>query len=485
MRVDVTVPPVGESITEGVLAEWLKGEGDLCQVDEPLYTLETDKVTMNINAVAAGRLHITVAAGATVTIGQTVGAIDTAATSAAAPAPARPAAPPAATAPAPAAAPPPAPPQPPGPPITPPAGLPQARAKAQGERALSPAVRRVVEELKLDPHAVPATGKGGRLTKEDVLRAAAGGGAGVPTGPGAAPDAPTAQGGAAGPATAATEAEAAPASTHVGAGAAPAPAASAAPALALPRPSGDGAGAAAPAPAGAPGARQTRTPLTPLRARIAERLLAAKNQTAMLTTFNEVDMTNVMALRAQYRDAFKQKHGIDLGFMSFFLKAAVDALRTVPEVNSQIQGDELVRNHYYDLGVAVSTERGLVVPVVRDVDRLSYAGVEHAIAELARKVRERTISLAELSGGVFTVTNGGIYGNLLSTPILNPPQSAILGMHAIKKRPIAVGDAVVVRPMMYLAVSYDHRVIDGREAVTFLKRIVAVIENPDRMMLEI
>jgi 2-oxoglutarate dehydrogenase E2 component (dihydrolipoamide succinyltransferase) len=231
--------------------------------------------------------------------------------------------------------------------------------------------------------------------------------------------------------------------------------------------------------------RQTRTPMTPLRARIAERLILAKNSTAMLTTFNEADMTNVLALRARYRDTFKARYGIDLGFMSFFVKAVVDALVAVPEVNAQIQGSEIVQNHYYDIGVAVNSERGLVVPVVRDADRLSFAGVEMAIAELAKRVREKTITLAELSGGVFTVSNGGIYGNLLSTPILNPPQSAILGMHAIKKRPVVVDDQIVIRPMMYLAVSYDHRLIDGREAVTFLKRIVQVIENPERLMLEI
>ena len=232
-------------------------------------------------------------------------------------------------------------------------------------------------------------------------------------------------------------------------------------------------------------ARQTRVPMTPLRARIAERLLIAKNQTAMLTTFNEADMSAVLALREKYRPVFKEKHGVDLGFMSFFLKAAVDALKEVPQINAQIQGNEIVQNHFYDIGVAVSSEKGLVVPVVRDADQLSFAELERAIGDLAKKVRERTITLAELSGGVFTVSNGGVYGNLLSTPILNPPQSAILGMHAIKKRPVVVDDQIVIRPMMYLAVSYDHRLVAGREAVTFLKRIVQCIENPERMLLEI
>jgi 2-oxoglutarate dehydrogenase E2 component (dihydrolipoamide succinyltransferase) len=295
----------------------------------------------------------------------------------------------------------------------------------------------------VDPRRVPGTGKGGRLTKEDIVKAAAV----VPAPPPLVP--------------------------------APAPAAST-PAGALPA-GGDG----PPAPSAIAGdARQTRTPMSALRARLAERLVMAKNQTAMLTTFNEVDVTNVMALRAQYREAFKQKHGIDLGFMSFFVKAAVDALQAVPELNVQIQGHEIVHHHYYDIGVAVSSDRGLVVPVVRDADRLSFAAVEVAIAELARKVRDRTITLAELSGGVFTLSNGGVYGNLLSTPILNPPQSGILGMHAIKKRPVVIDDQIVIRPMMYLALSYDHRVVDGREAVTFLKRIVQCIEDPERIMLE-
>jgi 2-oxoglutarate dehydrogenase E2 component (dihydrolipoamide succinyltransferase) len=470
MRVEVTVPPVGESITEGVLAEWLKRDGDAVQVDEPLYTLETDKVTMNINATAAGRLHIAVAAGSTVTIGQVVGAVDTEAATAVSPPEPRPVAPAAATAAPPAPAPPPpVPPQTPGPPITAPAGVAQAAAKLQDERVLSPAVRRVVEELHVDTRGLSGTGKGGRLTKEDVLRAAAG-----------RADAATAPGGAAAPAAPSEAAAAPPPPPAAG------PAAPAAPAAPAPAPAAPAVTPAAPAPAAAaPAGRQTRTPLSTLRARLAERLVAAKNQTAMLTTFNEADMTNVMALRARYRDAFQQKHGVDLGFMSFFVKAAVDALQAVPEMNAQIQGNELVQNHYYDIGIAVSSERGLVVPVLRDCDRRSFAGIELGIAELARKVRDRTVSLAELAGGVFTISNGGIYGNLLSTPILNPPQSGILGMHAIKKRPVADGDAVVVRPMMYLAVSYDHRVVDGREAVTFLKRIVACIENPERMMLEI
>ncbi len=321
-----------------------------------------------------------------------------------------------------------------------PAGGPQAREKLAAMGAsglLSPAVRRLVEEYRLDPAAMAGSGKDGRLTKEDVLR-------------------------------------------HVEeARRAPAPAAAAAPAP-VPGPPLQGERTEAEI-----RARQSRVAMTPLRARIAERLVAVKNTTAMLTTFNEVDMTNVIALREKYRAAFKEKHGVDLGFMSFFVRATVEALKAVPEINAQIQGNEIVRNHYYDIGVAVSSERGLVVPVIRDADRLSFADIERVIGELARKVRERTITLGELSGGVFTISNGGVYGNLLSTPILNPPQSAILGMHAIKKRPVVVDDQIAIRPMMYLAVSYDHRLVDGREAVTFLKHIVGSIENPGVMLLDV
>jgi len=225
--------------------------------------------------------------------------------------------------------------------------------------------------------------------------------------------------------------------------------------------------------------------MSPLRQRIAERLVEAKQTTAMLTTFNEADMTNVFAWREKHKQAFKQKHDISLGFMSFFVKASVDALKAIPQLNARIEGDEIVENHYYDIGVAISSDKGLVVPVVRDADQLGFAGIEMAIADLAERVRTKKINLNDLSGAVFTISNGGVFGSLMSTPILNPPQSGILGMHAIKKRPIVVNDEIAIRPMMYLALSYDHRVVDGREAVTFLKRIVECIENPERMMLEV
>jgi 2-oxoglutarate dehydrogenase E2 component (dihydrolipoamide succinyltransferase) len=225
--------------------------------------------------------------------------------------------------------------------------------------------------------------------------------------------------------------------------------------------------------------------MSPLRQRIAERLVEAKQTTAMLTTFNETDMTNVFAWREKHKNAFKEKYDIGLGFMSFFVKASVDALKAIPQLNARIEGDEIVENHYYDIGVAISSDKGLVVPVVRDADRLNFAGIELAIADLARRVRDKKITLNDLSGAVFTISNGGVFGSLLSTPILNPPQSGILGMHAIKRRPIVVDDQIVIRPMMYLALSYDHRIVDGREAVTFLKRIVECIEDPERMMLEV
>ncbi len=233
------------------------------------------------------------------------------------------------------------------------------------------------------------------------------------------------------------------------------------------------------------GPRQVREKMSPIRKRIAERLVESQRTAAILTTFNEVDMSRIMQWRARHKEAFKEKHGVGLGFMSFFVKATVEALKSVPEVNRQIEGDEIIRNEYYDIGVAVSSEKGLVVPVVRDADKLSFAQIEAAIVELARKVRERSIAISDLEGGVFTISNGGIFGSLLSTPILNPPQSGVLGMHGIKRRPVAVGDAIELRPMMYLALSYDHRLVDGREAVTFLKRIVECLEDPERMVLDL
>jgi 2-oxoglutarate dehydrogenase E2 component (dihydrolipoamide succinyltransferase) len=240
-----------------------------------------------------------------------------------------------------------------------------------------------------------------------------------------------------------------------------------------------------PKPVALPDQRQSRAPMSRLRQRLAERLVEVQQTAAILTTFNETDMSAVMDLRSRYKEEFKKKHGIGLGFMSFFVKATVDALKTVPEVNAYIDGDEVVTNHYYDIGVAVSTDKGLVVPVVRDADRLSMAEIELSIVDLATRAQERKLELSDLTGAVFTISNGGVFGSLLSTPILNPPGSAILGMHTIQKRPVAIDDEIVIRPMMYLAMSYDHRIIDGREAVTFLKRVAECIEDPERLLLEI
>jgi 2-oxoglutarate dehydrogenase E2 component (dihydrolipoamide succinyltransferase) len=297
----------------------------------------------------------------------------------------------------------------------------------------------MVLEHHLDPVAIPASGRDGRLTKGDVLRHLQA----VP--PPAAAEAPRRETGvpAAAPATAAVQ------------------------------------------PAAAVFERQTRQPLSPLRQRIAERLVEVQQQAAILTTFNEADLSRVIELRARWKDTFKERHGVGLGFMSFFVKASIDALRFVPAVNAHIDGDQLVTNHYYDIGIAVSTERGLVVPVIRDADQLTMAEIELRIADLAARAQQRKLELSELTGAVFTISNGGVFGSMMSTPILNPPGSAILGMHAIIKRPVAVDDQIVIRPMMYLAVSYDHRVIDGRESVTFLKRIKECLEDPSRLLLEV
>ncbi|MEW6439691.1 MAG: 2-oxoglutarate dehydrogenase complex dihydrolipoyllysine-residue succinyltransferase [bacterium] len=471
MLADVKVPEVGESITEGTLVEWFKQSGDFVEIDDPLFELETDKVTLTVQAESAGKLEILVPGGERVKVGQVVARIDTAAARPAAgpapkqqpirPAPAgqepeqpeapvRPVPPPSLSFPEPAAKEPQGRrPETPisrtqGPPLSPPAGLAQARsklgAKTEGE-ALSPSARRMLEEYQIDPRTISGTGRGGRITKEDVVRQ-------VQTSPlekARPPAVPP-------PPEGAPEAEA------------PTP---------LP---------AEPAPVTE---RQTRKPMSPLRQRIAERLVMAQQTAAILTTFNEADMTNVLAWRQKHRQLFRERYNIGLGLMSFFVKASVDALKSMPEVNAQIQGDEIVENHYYDIGVAISSDRGLVVPVIRDADKLGFAGIEMAIVELERKVRSRSITLSDLTGGVFTISNGGVFGSLMSTPILNPPQSSILGMHAIKKRPVVVDDAIVVRPMMYLALSYDHRLIDGREAVTFLKRIVQCVEDPERMLLEV
>jgi len=434
MAIDVKIPEIGESITEGFLAEWSKKDGAAVAAEEALLVLETDKITMNVTAEVAGRLEILIAEGETVEVGQVVARIDPdAAGDSPAPAPTEPAEPPTATAPVQGSKPPAAKASVKEP--EPPPAAPAATDAPELDR-LSPAVRRLVEEHALDPSAIEGTGKDGRILKGDVLAFIK----------------------------------------------KPAPAATAPPEAPREVPK---APAAAPAPVADAGQRQSRKPMSRLRQRLAERLVAVQQTTAMLTTFNEVDMSRIMALRSEYQESFVKKHGVKLGFMSFFVKAVVEALKTVPEVNAFIEGDEIITNHYYDIGIAVSSEHGLVVPVIRDADRLSLAGVETTIGELAGKARDRTLGIADLQGAVFTITNGGIFGSLLSTPILNPPGSAILGMHNITKRPVVVDDEIVIRPMMNLAVSYDHRLIDGREAVTFLRRIVECLEDPQRLLLEV
>ncbi len=413
MAVDIVVPALGESVTEATVAKWFKSAGEAVAMDEPLLELETDKVSVEVNAKAAGVLSEIVAdAGAEVEVGAVLGRIDEGGKAAAKPAAAAPA-----PAPKPAAA------------ATAPAPQPAPAAAPAADMALAPAVRKLVEDNGLDPAKIPASGKDGRLTKGDVLAFI--------------------EKGAAAPAPAAAPAAKAPAS---------------------PRELGP---------------REERVKMTRLRRRIAERLKEAQNTAAMLTTFNEADMSAVMALRNRLQDSFVKKHGIKLGFMSFFVRACVVALKEVPEVNAEISGDEIIYKNHYDLGVAVGTEQGLIVPVLRDADTKGFAEIEKEIGDLAKRGRDGKLSIDELTGGTFTITNGGIYGSLLSTPILNPPQSGILGMHAIVKRPIAVGDAVEIRPMMNLALSYDHRIVDGREAVTFLVRVKECIEQPERILLDI
>ncbi|MGH6945835.1 MAG: 2-oxoglutarate dehydrogenase complex dihydrolipoyllysine-residue succinyltransferase [Kiloniellales bacterium] len=424
MAADIVVPQLGESLAEATIAKWLKKSGEAVAVDEPLVELETDKVSVEVNAPEAGVLsEILVSEGENVEVGAVIGRIGAGAGKTSAPA-AKPAAKPAERAPevlAPAGGAAPARPAP--------ARPEKAKAADGGSAPLAPSVRKLVEEKNLDPGAIPASGKDGRLTKGDVLTYAEGDARPSVDKPAAAP-------------------------------------------------------AAAPArPADERGEERVR--MTRLRRRIAERLKMAQNTAAMLTTFNEADMSAVMALRAQYREGFEKKHGVRLGFMSFFVKAVCVALKELPAVNAEIDGEEIVYKNYYDIGVAVGTEQGLVVPVVRDADRLSFADIEKKINELGRKARDGKLTIDEMTGGTFTVTNGGVYGSLNSTPILNPPQSGILGMHKIQERPIAIDGKVEVQPMMYLALSYDHRIVDGREAVTFLVRIKECLEDPRRLLFDL
>jgi 2-oxoglutarate dehydrogenase E2 component (dihydrolipoamide succinyltransferase) len=438
--VEVRIPPLGESVSQGVIARWLKKDGDLVQADEALFELETDKASMEIPAEVSGRLEILKPEGSEVTVGTVVARIveDGSAQRAAA---------------SPVAA---SPERSPGGPAggleAAPKALPRsanaAARLAPEEPPLSPAVRRLVAEHGLDPRAIPATGKGGRLTKADVvefLERAAGGSART-----TAPE--TAPGG--------------PAPTPV-------------------RAPQSEPGVSPERPAREEGEDVERVKMTLLRRRIAERLVEAQRTAAILTTFNEIDMSAVQELRRRYRERFEKVHGVRLGLMSLFGRAVIQAIRDVPVVNAQIDGSDIVYFKRVHLGIAVATPRGLVVPVVRNADRLSLGELERAIAELAASARDGKLSPDQLAGGTFTISNGGVYGSLLSTPILNPPQSAILGMHKIEERPVVVGGEIVVRPMMYVALSYDHRLIDGEQAVTFLVRVKERLEDPARLLLEV
>ena len=402
MTTEIKVPVLGESITEATIGEWLKKPGEAVAADEPVASLETDKVSVEVPSPVAGTMGAYAAqVGDTVQVGAVIGTVEAGGAAAAAPVP------------APAAAPAPAP----------------APEEPAGDLTLSPSVRRLVLEHGLDPTQIKGTGKDGRLTKEDVQ---------------AAIDAAKAK-----------------------------PVAAAAP-------------APAPVPAPATGERrEERVRMTRLRQTIATRLKEAQNTAAMLTTFNDVDMSAVMEARTKYKDLFEKKHQVRLGFMGFFVKAAVQALRDVPAVNASIEGEEIVYRDYVDVSVAVSAPNGLVVPVVRDAQTMSVATIEKTIADFGKRARDGTLKMDEMKGGTFTISNGGVFGSLLSTPIINPPQSAVLGLHRIEDRPVVRDGQIVVRPMMYLALSYDHRLIDGREAVTFLVALKNAIEDPTRLLIDL
>jgi 2-oxoglutarate dehydrogenase E2 component (dihydrolipoamide succinyltransferase) len=405
MATEIKIPSVGESITEGTIARWLKKDGDSVRAGDAVLELETEKATTEVPAPAAGTLSIGVPEGKTVGIGSIVGRIQEGVF------PPRPTPATAATPEAP----------------KPPTPSPPAKKTKEDEYApLSPAARHLIADSDIDVRELSGSGRGGRILKEDVL-------------------------------------------THLQQRAMPPVETAPAPPAAEPQRDG----------------RETRQRMSAIRQRIAERLVAAQHNAAILTTFNEVDLSAVVALRTRFKESFQKMHGVGLGFMSFFVKASIEALKAFPIVNARVDGADMVYHQFYNIGVAVSTEKGLMVPVLRDADRMRFADIEKSLANLAERARQGKIAVSDLQGGTFTITNGGVFGSLLSTPLLNPPQSGILGMHAIQKRPVVVDDQVVVRPMMYLALSYDHRLIDGREAVGFLVRVKECIEQPERMMLEI
>jgi len=434
MSTEVKIPALGESISSGVLSSWKVAEGTYVEIDQPIYELETDKITQEGLAEVAGVISFLAKEGDEVEIGATIANIDE---SAAQPTSSNPEQKEDAEteveqeAPEPEV-------------IT--TSTEETKAVVKEEKGeiidspkddipLSPAVRKILAESKLDPASISGTGKDGRITKADVLNAQK-----------ASPEAPQQ-----------VQSEPKPIPSSV---------------------SSDSVSSN-------PDSRSTRRPLSPIRRKIASRLVEAQQTAAILSTFNEVDLTEIMALRKRHQDSFVKQNGVKLGFMSFFVKGVVHALRAVPQINSRMEGNELVENHYFDIGVAVGTEKGLVVPVLRDCDQLGFAEIEQSIVDYAKKARSGGITLQDMQGGCFTITNGGIYGSLLSTPIINPPQSGILGMHSIQERPVAINGEVVIRPMMYTALSYDHRVVDGKQAVTFLVKLKEAMEDPARLALGI
>ncbi len=451
MQIELKVPEVGESVKEAVLAEWYKKEGERVKKDEPVFVIETDKVTLEVPAEQSGVLHILVKAGESVAIGTVVGTLATETETEAAEegpesAQKKPAAPEAAEKPEKAAAAEkqapereakPEPKSEPKPKPEPEAGS-EPAGQAESPGPLMPSVRRLLREHDLEAGQIKGSGPGGAITKGDVLLHLESRGAG-----------------------AAKHAEQ-PVQQR-----------------------GEQSGEKQTPPAAEGEAAVTRKRMSPIRKRIAERLLAAKQNTAMLTTFNEIDMSRVMAVRDQFKEDFYKKYDTRLGFMSFFIKAVVAALKEMPQVNASIENDEILYYHYYHIGIAIGAEKGLVVPVIRHADQKSFAELESAIVSFAARVKKNRLELSDMEGGTFSITNGGIYGSLLSTPILNMPQSAILGMHKIEDRPVAIGGEVLIRPMMYVALSYDHRLVDGKDAVTFLRRIKEFLENLERIMMEI
>ncbi|MBB3980603.1 2-oxoglutarate dehydrogenase E2 component (dihydrolipoamide succinyltransferase) [Sphingobium fontiphilum] len=415
MATEVKVPALGESVTEATVGQWLKKPGEAVKADEPIVSLETDKVAVDVPAPVAGVLGDIVAKeGDTVEVGALLAYLNEGAAAAAAAAPAA-AAKAEAAAPAPAAS----------------AHVAPEEEGDTGSLTLSPAVRRLVLEHGLDPSKIKGTGKDGRLTKDDVMAAIAAG-----------------------------TAKAAAAAVPVAA-------------------------AAAETPAAGPSRKQERVKMTRLRQTVAKRLKEAQNTAALLTTYNDVDMTNVIEARAKYKDLFEKKHGVRLGFMGFFTKAVCMALKDIPGVNAQIEGDEIVYNDFCDISVAVSAPNGLVVPVIRNAESMSVATIEKTIGGFGKKAKDGTMTMEDMKGGTFTISNGGVFGSLLSSPIINPPQSAVLGLHRIEDRPVVRDGQIVIRPMMYLALSYDHRLIDGREAVTFLVAVKNAIEDPTRLLIDL